>query len=61
MKIPTKKIKGQRVGQIIYNSIVRTIGRNNEADITSHLFYIENESLQKLINSYLKSYVHRSK
>jgi hypothetical protein len=52
------KLKGQRLGQVVYNAIEDSITYTSLTDlkqeIASTLFYISDEDLTKLINDYLK-------
>lgn len=53
MKIPQKKIKGLRLGQLIYNALMRSERYPEPKQLLSRLFFIENKELQKIINEYL--------
>jgi hypothetical protein len=45
------KLKGQRLGQVIFNALYMKRGRD---DVMGLLFHISDEDLTKLINDYLK-------
>lgn len=47
------KLKGQRLGQVVYNAIFDSLSNEDES-ASARLYYIEDEDLVKLINDYLK-------
>jgi hypothetical protein len=59
IKIPTKKIKGLRYGQLIFNALLQWLEMNGNSKkasvkyISQKLFYISNKNLQQAIDEYL--------
>jgi hypothetical protein len=55
--VPADKIEGQRLGQLIVNSLYRDMSTHqgvNTAELHDKLFYIENDKLEKLIQNFLQ-------
>jgi hypothetical protein len=52
--IPERKIEGLRFGQLLVNVLQKNYDMSECFDITSELFYLENDQLQKLIDDYLE-------
>jgi hypothetical protein len=52
------KLKGQRLGQVVWGAIASThppnTGEKRNNFVAQNLYYIEDEDLVKLINDYLK-------
>ena len=57
LTIPKHKIKGERIGQLIYNAIkihwIKKKGVLTDNQIADCLFTYENDELQKIIDEYL--------
>ena len=53
--LPDKKFcLGLRFGQFLVNAMKEATG--NDSDIATHLFYLENDNLQRVIESYFNKY-----
>jgi hypothetical protein len=46
---------GERLGQLVYNSISERYFTTNDSEIGNKLFYIENDELVKLVDDYVKT------